>query len=47
MENSTTVIQETKETFNFQENNFLQETYENGVLASTRKAKETNEFQNK
>lgn len=45
MENLT-VQQETKETFNFQENNFLQETYENRVLVSTRKAKETNDFQN-
>lgn len=46
MENSTTVIQETKETFNFRENNFLQETYENGVLIESEKDNKDNKFQN-
>lgn len=46
MENLTTVIQETKETFNFQENNFLQETYENGVLIESEKDNKDNKFKN-
>ena len=46
MENLIAVIQETKETFNFQENNFLQETFENGVLIESEKDKKDNKFQN-